>query len=63
MNIEQCIKCEHFSFGVCKRSSKLVSKIRGCAHSPSGKKFFRASSGKEAFRLKVLGKNKGEQSK
>jgi len=45
---------------VCGRKGKPISKIKGCSLCPSGKKFFRPRSGKEAYRLNVLGKHKGD---
>ena len=59
MRSEQCEKCEHYRAeigavaAICSRSGKPVSKIRGCALCPSGRKFFKARSGKEAIRLRI----------
>ena len=62
MRLEQCEKCAHFAprNSSCGRNGKPIASIRGCAYSSSGQKFFRSRSGKEAYRLNVLGKNKGE---
>lgn len=60
MRSEQCELCQHLCAGVCERKGKPISKIKGCSLCPSGKKFFRSRSGKEAYRLNVLGKHKGE---
>lgn len=54
MQLESCIKCEHYSHGVCVRKGKPIARIRGCSLSDSGKLFFKPRHGKEAFRLHVL---------
>ena len=64
MRAENCQGCKHLwvAGGIpnCAKHRKPISKVRGCSHSSSGKMFFRARSGKEAFRVNVLGKKKGE---
>jgi hypothetical protein len=60
MKVEQCEKCPHLTGEVCGRKGKPISKIKGCSLYPSGKKFFRSRGGKEAYRLNVLGKHKGD---
>ena len=56
MRLEQCEKCPHLraSDAVCGRKGIPVSKIGGCSLSSVGKQFFRAVSGKEAYRLKFI---------
>lgn len=60
MRLEQCEKCPHLTGEVCGRKGKPISKIKGCSLCPSGKNFFRPRGGKEAYRLNVLGKHKGD---
>ena len=56
MRLEQCEKCPHLRApdAVCERKGIPISKIRGCSLSSVGKQFFRAVSGKEAYRLKFI---------
>lgn len=63
MRSEQCANCPHLrpSDEVCERKGVPISQIKGCSLSPSGKKFFRARHGKEAIRLRMSDKTKGEQ--
>lgn len=56
MKLETCAGCQHFNYDTCELRGAPISKIRGCSKSPSGRKFFRSRSGKEAYRLNVLGK-------
>ena len=62
MRTEQCDKCDHYNAKhlYCNRSHIAIRTIKGCSLCPSSKMFFRARSGKEGFRLNVLGKNKGD---
>lgn len=60
MRAENCAKCPFQNERMCIRLGKPIDKVRGCSLSASGKMFFRARSGKEAFRVNVLGKKKGE---
>jgi hypothetical protein len=60
---EACQNCGHFQAdgaGICERKGVPISKISGCSLSLSGKQFFRPKSGKEGYRLNVLGKHKEE---
>lgn len=59
MRLEQCESCPSFKEGACVRTGAPVEKIKGCSLCPSGRRFFRPKSGKEGYRLNVLGKNKG----
>ena len=61
MRLEQCEKCPHLTGADCNRKCKPISKIRGCSLSAVGKQFFRAKSGKEAFRLKFINTNPEEK--
>ena len=56
MRLEQCKKCPHLhaSDAVCGRKGRPIAKIKGCSLSSAGKQFFRAVSGKEAYRLKFI---------
>ena len=56
MRLEQCEKCPHLraSDAVCGRKGRPIAKIRGCSLSSVGKRFFRAVSGEEAYRLKFI---------
>ena len=63
MRAENCRGCAHFNAKLgdyCLLKLLPIDKVRGCSHSSSGKMFFRARSGKEAFRVNVLGKKQGE---
>lgn len=62
MRSENCELCTHLSAGMCEYKKRPIAKIRGCSLCPSGKKFFRARNSKEAIRLRVSNKNKGEVS-
>ena len=59
MRLEHCENCEHLHEERCRRKDKPIAQIRGCSLCPSGKMFFRAKCGKEAYRLKALGKKRG----
>jgi len=62
MRLAQCKDCEHFlpTDAVCGHKGVPIAKLKGCSWCPSARQFYRARSGKEAFRLNVLGKHKGE---
>ena len=63
MRLEQCEKCPHLrtSDAVCGRKGRPIAKIRGCSLSSVGKQFFRAVSGKEAYRLKFINRKAVEK--
>lgn len=57
MRLKQCEGCENLTEGnYCERHDKMVSKIRGCSLSRSGKRFTATNNPKEAYRLHLLGK-------
>lgn len=60
MRLEQCEKCAHYhaKLAYCNRLHILIAKIKGCSLCPSARKFYRPKSGKEGYRLNVLGKKK-----
>ena len=60
MKAESCKACPHRSGEFCRHHGKLLARIRGCSLSAGGRTFFRAKCGKEAFRMRVLGK-KGKE--
>ena len=63
MRLEQCEKCPHLSASdaVCGRKGRPIAKIKGCSLSSVGKQFFRAVSGKEAYRLKFINRKAVEK--
>lgn len=60
MRAEQCEKCPHLTGEMCERKGLLISRIKGCSLCSTSRMFFRARGGKEAYRLNVLGKHKGD---
>lgn len=63
MRIEICIKCPMHKDGNCLKRGLPIKRVKGCSLSDSGKLFFRAKRGDEAFRLNVLSKRKERKEK
>lgn len=61
MRYDNCKDCEHLRHEYCEHHKKPIKKVRGCSLSASGRQFFRATSGKEAFRMNILNKHRKEE--
>lgn len=61
MRAERCAGCAYCRNPMCLRHHKPLTAIRGCSLSGSGQKFFRATSGAEAYRVKILDQKKREE--
>ncbi len=62
MRFESCAECEHLHNEVfCDHHKKRINKIRGCSLSVTGKNFFKATSGKEKFRMAFINKRQEEE--
>ena len=53
MRAEDCAACPWRVEDRCSRKDRECAKVKGCSRSPQGRKFFRARSGAEAFRMKL----------